>query len=128
MSKINKILFVSLIVLIIILGVVLYWQKVGFEKPYWAVYLSTGDIYFGKLNYFPHFSLSNVWFLRQNSNDAQNPLSVAKLTNAFWGPEDKIYLNKKDIIWKTRLREDSQVLNFIKNSKLQSSTSTPLGN
>ena len=124
MSKLNKILIGIVVVLLIVLGVVLYWQKVGFEKPYWAVYLNTGDIYFGKLNYFPSFYLSDVWFLQRNANDAQNPLSIAKFTNALWGPQDKIYLNEKNIIWKTKLREDSQILNFIKSSEFHSATST----
>ena len=128
MSKLNKILISIVIILLIVLGAVLYWQKVGFEKPYWAVYLNTGDIYFGKLSHFPFLSLSDVWFFQRNANDAQNPLSVAKFTNALWGPQDKIYLNEKNIIWKAKLKEDSQILNFIKNSELQSSTSTPLGN
>ena len=124
MSKLNKILIGIVIILLIVLGAVLYWQKVGFEKPYWAVYLNTGDIYFGKLNHFPSFSLSDVWFLQRNTNDAQNPLSIAKFTNALWGPQDKIYLNEKNIIWKTKLREDSQILNFIKSSESHSATST----
>jgi hypothetical protein len=124
MSKLNKILLAVVIILLIILGVVIYWQKIGFEKPYWAVYLETGDLYFGKLNRFPRLSLSNVWFLQVNSQEVQSSLGVAKFGQAFWGPQDKIYLNEKNIIWKAKLRDDSQVLNFIKNQIPQSSTPT----
>ncbi len=115
MSKLNKILLAVVVILLVALGVVIYWQKVGFEKPYWAVYLDTGDLYFGKLNRFPKLSLTDVWFLQRNLNDQKNPLSLAKFAGAFWGPEDRVYLNEKNIVWKAKLREDSQVVQFVKN-------------
>jgi len=119
MSKFNKILLAIVIILLIALGVVVYWQRSGFEKSYWAVYLGTGDLYFGKLSSFPKLSLSDVWFLQRNPQDTQNPLSLTKFGNAFWGPEDKIYLNEKNVVWKTKLKEDSQVVQFIKNPQAQ---------
>jgi len=126
MSKLNKILLVIVIILLIALGVVIYWQRGGFEKPYWAVYLSTGDLYFGKLSKFPKLSLSDVYFIQRNPNDQQNPFSLAKFSHAFWGPEDRIYLNEKNIIWKTKLKDNSQILQFIKNpSAFQNSASQP---
>jgi len=119
MSKLNKILLIISIILFIALAVVIYWQiylqKSGLEEPYWAVYLNTGDLYFGKLNKFPKLSLSDVYFIQRNPNDQQNPFSLAKFNQAFWGPEDKIYLNEKNIVWKTKLRNNSQILQFIKN-------------
>lgn len=118
-SNINKILLAIVIILLIALGVVVYWQRSGFEKSYWAVYLDTGDLYFGKLDRFPKLSLSGIWLLQRNPQDTKNPLSLAKFKEVFWGPEDKIYLNDENIIWKTKLREDSQVVQFIKNPQSQ---------
>lgn len=118
MSTINKILIVLVIILFLILAGLLYWQKFGLEKPYWAVYLDTGDMYFGKLSYFPRLSLSDVWYIQRNPQDSQNPLSISKFERVFWGPEDKLYLNEKNIIWKTKLKSDSPVLNFIKNPQM----------
>mgnify|MGYP001565601762 CR=1 FL=1 len=121
MSKLNKILLTIIVILLIIFGVVIYWQKVGFknEPSYWAVYTASGDIYFGKLSWFPKMSLSNVWYLQKNTQDAQNPFSLARFKQSAWGPEDKIYLNRKNIIWKARLDENSQVLKFIKNQQTE---------
>lgn len=116
MSKLNKILLIIVIVLLIALGVVLYWQRGGFKESYWAVYLNTGDLYFGRLHKFPKLSLSDVWFIQRNSQDTQNPFSLVKFEQAFWGPEDKIYLNEKDIVWKAKLKESSQILQSIKSS------------
>lgn len=115
MSKLNKILVAIVGILLVTLGAVIYWQKVGFEKSYWAVYLDSGDLYFGKLNKFPRLSLRDVYFLQGNPDDQQNPLTMAKFSQAFWGPEDKIYLNEKKIVWKAKLKENSQVVQFIKN-------------
>lgn len=115
MPKLNKILLAAVIVLMVILAVLLYWQN--FQKSdsdYWAVYLLTGDIYIGKLSYFPRLHLSDVWFF-QKTDDAQNSLSLAKFNKVFWGPEDKLYLNEKQIIWKSKLSETSQVITYIKN-------------
>ena len=114
-SKSNKILLAIIIILAVALVAIIYWQKVGFNRNYWAVYLDTGDLYFGKLNYFSKLSLSDVYLLQRNEQNQQNPFSVSKFSNAFWGPEDKIYINKDNIVWKTKLKDDSQIINFIKN-------------
>jgi len=113
LSKKNISIFAIALVIIII--AIIYWRQNNIEKPYHAVYLENGDIYFGKLNILPYLSLDDVYFLQKNPSDTQNPFSVVKFENAFWGPENKIYINREKIIWKTRLKKDSQVLNVIKN-------------
>lgn len=125
MSKINKILLILVAVLLIALGVIIYWQKFGFEEPYYAVYLDTGDMYFGKLNYFPKLSLTDVWYIQRNPQDTQNPLSLSKFERVFWGPEDRLYLNGKNIVWKSKLKSTSPVLNFIKNPQAVQPASEP---
>ncbi|MBI4993495.1 hypothetical protein HZC33_00845 [Candidatus Wolfebacteria bacterium] len=113
MSLINKILFALVVVLMIALVGVIYWQKNGFEDPYYAVYLNTGDLYFGHVNWFPRFSLSGAYLL-QKTNDEKNPYNITKFGNAFWGPEDDLYLNYDNVVWKTRLKKDSPVIGYIK--------------
>lgn len=117
MSKVNKILMGLVVVLAVALGVVLYWQKGGFEKEYSAVYLNTGDIYFGKLSRFPRMTLRDVWFM-EKGNAAQQGFGLAKFENAFWGPEDKLVINDENVIWTTELKDDSEVVLAIKNPKL----------
>lgn len=116
-NKSNKILLAIIIVLAVALVAIIYWQKVGFNRNYWAVYLDTGDLYFGKLNYFPKLSLSDAYLLQRNEQNQQNPFSISKFSNAFWGPEERIYINKDNIVWKTKLKNDSQIVNFIKNPR-----------
>ena len=116
MSKRKKILFAFAIALIVVLGLTVYWQLIGFKQSYWAVYLNTGDLYFGQLNRFPTLSLSDVWFIQRNAQNTTNPFTLVKFEQTFWKPESKIYLSEKDIVWKARLQNDSPVLQAIKNS------------
>jgi len=116
MSKFNKILLVIAILLFVVLGLTLYWQLGGFKQSYWAVYLNTGDLYFGQLHRFPTLSLSDVWFIQRNAQDTTNPFTLVKFEQAFWKPENKIYLSEKDIVWKAKLQADSPILDTIKNS------------
>lgn len=98
-------------------------SKQGEPSEYSAVYLSTGDIYYGMLSWFPRPRLKNVWFLQKEvdqNNQAQ--LSIAPFRSAFWGPTDEIYLNSKQIIFWTRIRNDSQVLKAIQNQDLLQSS------
>lgn len=114
MSKINKVLVGLVVVLAVALGGVVYWQKGGFDEKYSAVYLNTGDIYFGKLSRFPRMTLRDVWFLQKGS-DAQQGFGLSKFEKAFWGPEDELVINDKNVIWVTELKADSEVVKSIKN-------------
>lgn len=120
MSKVNTILLGLVIILIVALGGTLYWQKGGFEERYSAVYLNTGDIYFGKLSRFPRMTLRDVWFL-QKGNDAQSGFGLSKFENAFWGPQDELIVNDESVIWVTELKTDSEVVQAIKNPQLRAS-------
>ena len=117
MSKINTILLGLVIALIVALGGVLYWQKGGFEEKYTAVYLNTGDIYFGKLSRFPRMTLSDVWFLQKGRNEQQG-FALSKFEKAFWGPEDKMVINDETVIWTTELKGDSEIIKAIKNPQI----------
>mgnify|MGYP001056881368 CR=1 FL=1 len=122
----KKVLIIILILLIIflILGIWLGVKILGRENPeapsrYSAVYLQTGDIYFGELSWFPWPSLKNVWLI-QRTVDQQNQiqLGVVPLKNSFWGPIDKIYLNPKQVVFWTNLRKDSQLIKALENPNI----------
>lgn len=102
-----------LVVLIVILAGVLWKMGEEGSSGYVAVYLDTGDIYFGKLRLFPSFSLEDVWYLQVGTS--QNPgVGVLPLNSVFWGPSERVYLQPKHVVWVTHLRADSPVLAAIK--------------
>ena len=113
MSKFNKFLLILVIILLLTLVGVIYWQKVGFQKSYYAVYLETGDLYFGKLSKIPRYTLSDAYLLQRNLNDSEKPYSLQRLEQVFWQPENKIELNPDKIVWVAKLKPGSEVMNFL---------------
>lgn len=96
-------------------------------SKYSAVYTATGDIYFGELHWFPRLRLTNVYFLQRSVGaDNQTTFNVAPLRNAFWGPSGEISLNPEQIIFSTRLQNDSQVVKVFENPSLLNQQ-TPAG-
>jgi len=88
----------------------------AFSKPYSVVYLSTGEIYVGKLSTFPKLVLTDVYLLQSvTSPDDPNKKSfqLAPLKEALWSP-DKIYLNDEQVIFTASIRADSQVAQTLK--------------
>ena len=79
-------------------------------SPYSAVYLSTGDIYFGKLDWSPTPHIENPWFLQRSTNaQGQATVGVYPFSQVAWGPSDSVYFNAKDIVFWTRLSSTSSV-------------------
>ena len=118
----DKFIKIVLILAIILLSVLVYatlGNKVNtIKNPYHAVFLRTGDMYFGKLSRFPKLVLSDVWFLQVTTQeDQQAEFNLAKFSNAMFGPKDKMEINKDNVVWISKLRDDSQVVTFILQSK-----------
>ena len=111
--------FFLIIFLSVLLIVVLFSSFFFFSFPsnsYYAVYTITGDIYFGKLSYFPRLSLSDVYLLQipKNGEKISSPV-LLRFSDALWGPEDKIYLNEKNIIWKTKVSDKNKLFSLLVN-------------
>jgi hypothetical protein len=120
MNKRLILIFILIVIVIIILAgwlaLTLMRSNESGPSAYSAVYLSTGDIYFGKLSWFPRPHLKEVWYLQRGVDQQNQPqLGIAQFKNAFWGPMDEIYLNPKEIIFWTSLRKDSQLAKAFAN-------------
>ncbi len=116
MSKITRLIILGSALLT--LSVVIAFLIVKFNvfnalksKPnYVAVYLSTGDIYFGRLSKFPAFKLSKVVFFQR---DSEGKLSVQNFKDVVWKPMDSIYLEKENITFWTYLDPASPIVEII---------------
>jgi len=118
----DKFYTIALIIAIILLSVLVYISfinKIDRKSTYYAVYLQTGDMYFGKLSRFPKLTLSDVWFIQRNIDEEQGGFNLIKYSNAMFGPKDKMEINKENVVWISKLRDDSQVVSFILQSKTQ---------
>ena len=74
-------------------------------------------MYFGKLSRFPKLTLTDVWFLQVSTQEDQTGFNLAKFSNAMFGPKDKMEINKENVVWISKLADDSQVVSFILQSK-----------
>lgn len=124
--KISKGLVITLVVIIIVLLVgVGVWVGVALISgsasqpalsPYSAVYLSTGDIYFGKLSMDPTPHMSDAWFLQRGTDSKGNPtVGVYPFSQVAWGPAGDINFNSQQIIFWSRLSATSSIAQLIAN-------------
>jgi len=107
-------IFIGLIGAIVILLVTVAVFATGVlsqEKTYSAVYMETGDLYFGELHKFPSLYLTNVWYLQGGAGAG---VTVSQLTESLWGPTDKIRLNRDKIVWTTTIASTSQLIDILK--------------
>ncbi|MGC9046983.1 MAG: hypothetical protein ACP5IC_02625 [Minisyncoccia bacterium] len=129
MNKTNKILLAIVLILLVVLLAFLFSNKIFGGPSYYAVFLRTGDLYFGQLHTFPSFGLSDIYLLQANPNDQQNPFSIRKFSNVFWGPDNFMKINKDNVVWIVKLSDSSQLLNIIKtNPNLLPSNTQPNAN
>lgn len=111
-GKMHKLLIGVVIILGAVLLALVGYQTLFAESAYSAVYLRSGDLYFGKIVRFPYFGLKNVYML-QSTQDPANPLRIQKFSQIFWGPEDYLRLNREEIVWHTHIRSDSQLTQLL---------------
>ena len=86
-------------------------------RPYSAVILVSGDVYFGQLSYFPRLSLSNSYTLQtvaDPSNPEQVTSQIVPLDLLVWSP-NKLFLNRSQVASISRVGEDSQVMQLIRS-------------
>lgn len=133
----QKTIAAGLIVIVLIaagvwIGYKLAGSRADGDSGYSAVYLSTGDIYFGKLSWFPHLRLENAWHLERTVDSANQPrFGVIPMESTAWGASGTLYLNPKEVVFWTSVRKDSDVFSALRNPEafrgqaLQNATGTP---
>ena len=96
------------------------WQ---IQKPYYAVYLRTGDLYFGHLGkFFSKYTLTNVYLLQR---DSSGNFSLQKFEQSAYQPEDKIVLNKDNIVWISKLQKESPLTSVLEGKQAPTPTTIP---
>lgn len=122
----NRKMKVLMAVLLLIVGGSIFTAGLSIYKPdairsvlsksYSVIYLSSGEIYIGKLSTFPKLVLTDAYILQAAANPddpANKTFQLAPLKEALWAP-DKIYLNKENIIFTASIRPDSQIAQTLK--------------
>ncbi len=128
----------ALIVLLIIVSVLLIAAmllKVFFvhqysrdikSKQYQALFLTNGQVYFGKLTKptGEYVVLKDIYYLQtqpaqpaagSNSANTQQSLTLAKLGNELHGPEDIMYVSNDQVLFWENLKDSGKVVEAIKS-------------
>jgi hypothetical protein len=119
------------IVIIAVIVVGLFWFNklpvgsgfVSDNDAYQAVFLTNGQVYFGKLSrtnsQYP--VLTNIYYLQVSQGlqpiDATVPqpgVSLVKLGDELHGPQDAMFINRDQILFYEDLKNDAQVVQAIK--------------
>lgn len=130
-SLFKKILiFIILLMVLATVGIFFgrdLWKMVFINKDesYSAVFLTNSQVYFGKIikNNEEEMMLTNVFYVKVNENSAsENPsnalnqisFNLIKLGNELHGPTNEMFINKNQILFYEKLRNDSKVVQSIK--------------
>ncbi len=128
-----KLMVLSIVGFIVVAAVVvggLYWMRTASgtgidNSKYQAVFLTSGQVYFGKLNTSDasYSKLTDVFYIQAKANNAtQNPqdgeastdLQLIKLGAEVHGPEDEMIISKDQVLFYENLKTDGKVATSIK--------------
>ena len=125
------------IISVVIVLVVVYFSFLFYGKYIWlpkttdgyqAVFLNSGQVYFGKLGTGGGwFTLSDIYYLQATESlqqtgtvagrDLNQKVQLIKLGTEIHGPLDVMYIAKGEISFWENLKEDSKVVEAIKRDK-----------
>lgn len=88
------------------------------KDSFQAVFLKNDQVYYGKITAISEnqLTLENIYYTRDNGG---GDISLVKLGNELHGPEDKMFIERKELTFWENLKEDSQVVNAIREYEKQ---------
>ena len=131
-------LFLLVVVIVLVLGTSVFqsfWANRHRSDSYQAVFLTSGQVYFGKLERLTdkEIVIVNVYYLQSsenpqpatgtkpetnaniNSSAATAPqYSLVKLGSELHGPQDRMYINRSQVLFTEDLKDSSQVVTTIR--------------
>jgi hypothetical protein len=138
----GRILITILIIALLILGGAILFRykfsglKTGdfIKSDYQAVFLTNGQVYFGKLEIDRGWIvLKDIYYLQvkedlqaatgsttpptSTNNNQQQSIQLVKLGSELHGPEDTMYIAKDKILFWENMKDDSKVLESIRADK-----------
>src|SRR3989338_1004710 len=109
MNKRN--ILIGVVLFLIVLGVTFLVYKTNKNKGYSIVYLSTGEVYIGKLTTFPDLQLKDAYILqiaKDEKDPTKNNFQLNPIKDALWAPQI-LHLVKNNISFYGPLSPESQI-------------------
>jgi hypothetical protein len=129
-SKKWRIIVAVIVIVIIILGAACFgWHQTNGDtgvntNEYQAVFLSNGQVYFGKLSHINdnYVDLTDIYYLQvqqsvqgSSSTSSNSQVSLAKLGNELHAPEDEMFIAKNQILFWENLKSSGKVVQAIES-------------
>ena len=85
----------------------------------YGVFLSSGQVYFGAITKEDgdRLVLNNIFYLQAQKTGTQSDAQLLKLGNELHGPEDYMEVNRSQILFIEKLKEDGKVAKAIREYK-----------
>jgi len=132
--KLNKLIIAILAIIIVIAGGLMMFSRMQSSNlainkgEYQAVFLTNGQVYFGKLQTInsDYLVLEKIYYLQvqQSVQDGttttttdQNQAQLVKLGNELHGPEDQMQISSKQVLFWENLKTDGKVAQSIAKYK-----------
>lgn len=147
-KKISILFFVVVLIFIVVFfhrNIINLFNKGDVDSSeYQAVFLTNGQVYFGKMSQIEntYVVLTDVYYLQANNqlqatssasqnslpspSSPQSQMSLVKLGNELHGPEDAMYINRDQIQFFENLKPNSRVVTAIDTYQKTNSTSPSL--
>jgi len=113
--------FLGAIILVLIVFCFYTYGNFNIEqKPWSVVYLTSGEIYIGKLSYLPKMQISDAYLLQvvktqaDETQEVKSNFQLTPISEALWAPE-YLNLSRLQVIFYGPIKEDSQIGEAIKS-------------
>lgn len=112
----NKFKFLPIVFVVVLLVVLVYFininqQNKGNSGNYSVVYLSTGEVYVGRLSTFPQFKLTNSYILtttKDTTDSTKSNFQLNPINEALWAPK-YLNINRDQVIFYGPILKDSNI-------------------
>ena len=106
----KNIIIVAIVVLVIV-GVGVLVNKKNKEQGYSVVYMTTGEVYIGKLTTFPDLQLTDGYIFQATKDEKdpnKNNFQLQPIKDALWAPKS-LHLVKDNVVFYGPLSPNSKI-------------------
>lgn len=108
---------ICITVIAVAIAISVYFQTRNPSNNYSVVYLTSGEVYVGKLSSFPRMSLTDAYLIqivKDAADSTKSSFQLSPLSKTIWSPK-VLYINDEQVIFSGPINETSQVVQTIKN-------------